>query len=201
MSESLRTFIWRPADVRYPKTFYWMGVLALSSIYDFVAKREVNPAIGALLVGTLLAIGAGFAFPRLSGVSKLRIAMLPLAVVFTLGVVFDDRDILRAIWLFSAVLWWGMILVPFVFRSRIDLTSSSVVMSLSVIAMSLGLRREVAYRDIDEVERYSPPQNGARLGLKVKSKGSTVRLCVSAEGAPVLAEELETRIETSRVHC
>ena len=200
MSESLRTFTWRPADVRYPTTLYWTGVLALFAIYDFFANREVNPLIGALLVGTLLAIGAGFAFPRLSGHSKLRISMLPLAVVFTLGVVFDDRHILRAIWLFSAVLGWGMVLLPFVFRGRIDLTSSSVMTSSSIIAKSFGLAREVGYRDIDAVEWCSPPDHGARLALKLKGKGGTLRLCVSEEDAPVLAAELERRIEASHVH-
>ena len=124
----VRSFAWRPADVPLPKTSYWTGALFLFAIWDFVSNGEINPVIGALLLGALLAVGLGFLFPKIRSQNKLRIAVLPLAIVFTMAAIFENREILRAVWLLSALLWWGMILLSILLiRGRIELTSVSLI--------------------------------------------------------------------------
>lgn len=188
--------MWRPAEVDFPNTLnWWAGVLFLFALWDFLLNGVINPLIGALLLGPLLGLILNLLLPEIQNQNKLRIAVLPLAILFTMAVIFEDREVLRVVWLLSAAIWWGVIVLPLVFRGRIELTSNSL------ITKSLGLTREISYHDIDAVERPILPDRGARLALRLKAPGGTVRLCVSEEDAPTLAAELESRIRTSHFHC
>jgi hypothetical protein len=105
-----------------------------------------------------------------------------------MAVIFEDREVLRVVWLLGAFLWWGMILLSvLLIRARIDLTPGSLVIR-TITA------REIAYRDIGSVELLIPPMAGARVAITLRTQRDKVNLCVSEGDAPVFVEELSRRL-------
>jgi hypothetical protein len=64
VSQELRTFMWRAAEIPFPNTLnWWAGVLFLFALWDFLRNGVINPVVGALLLGALLGLILNFFFP------------------------------------------------------------------------------------------------------------------------------------------